>query len=133
MQQRSLSTRGLAVSALAVLFLLPAFGMAQAPGVLQGPSPAPVPVVNPSPMDFPRITTYGFSAPLYYYNYSPLPTYMTSINYPWIYGMYVKGETPITYPTAVMQEPYRARPALSYYNTTASAPTVAAMTTAAAT
>jgi uncharacterized protein (TIGR03000 family) len=79
-----------------------------------------------------RITTYGFSTPYYYYNYSPLPTYMTSINYPYIYGMYIKGVTPITYPTAVMQEPYRARPALPE-NTAVTVPTVAALTTVAGT
>jgi len=143
MRQREIFVSGLILSALAALILFPAVGMAQAPGVAQGPSPAPAPAVvpspnpaplpalNPLPIDSLRITTYGFSTPYYYYNYSPLPTYMTSINYPWIYGLYTKGVTPITYPTAVMQEPYRARPVLAY-NTGVTVPTVAALSTLAA-
>jgi uncharacterized protein (TIGR03000 family) len=130
MWQRNRYTSGLVLATLAALFLVPAVGMAQAPGVLQGPSPAPA--LNPLPIDSLRIMTYGFSTPYYYYNYSPLPTYMTSINYPYIYGAYTKGETPITYPTAVMQEPYRAKPVLTY-GAAVPFPSAAAMATLSAT
>ncbi len=104
-----------ATLALMTAVLFPCVGKAQAPSQTIAPAPTPVtggPFLAGS--DSTLVMTYGFAPPYYRTYQSPfMPTYLTSINYPWIYGSFTMGVTPITYPTTIMQAPFRVRPLVS--------------------
>src|SRR5205823_1281014 len=104
--------RGMVNLVTAIVWLGFCLGTTSAQTTLNAPVPNAYPYASVAPRDpfyLPFINGY----PRNYYSYSVsnlLPTYLTSINYPRIYGAYSYGMAPGAYTEGAMPSPYAVAP-----------------------